>query len=74
MCSVATLDFNQEATYDFRDMAAFLQRNQNFYNTTEPMEEDKPNDEIKNTQVAGKQSYFDWLRSAFKERAPLSLQ
>lgn len=60
MCSVATLDFNQEAKYNFRDMATFSQRSLNLYKTTEPMEEDKQKDERKDTQVVGNQSYFNF--------------
>lgn len=40
-CSVATLNFTQESTYDFPDMSKFSLKSLNFYNTTEPVEEEE---------------------------------
>ncbi|CAN9193893.1 unnamed protein product [Alternaria alternata] len=40
-CSVATLNFAQESTYDFRDMSKYSLKSLNFYNTTQPAAEEK---------------------------------
>jgi hypothetical protein len=38
---VATLNFAQESTYDFRDMSKYSLKSLNFYNTTQPAAEEK---------------------------------
>ncbi|KAI4645679.1 hypothetical protein J4E93_005256 [Alternaria ventricosa] len=67
-CSVANLNFTQEATYDFRDMNKFCQRSLNFYNTTEPAEEERRDED--HLQATG--SFFDYYDQPSKNARRLA--
>ncbi|KAG9194562.1 hypothetical protein G6011_04597 [Alternaria panax] len=63
-CSVATLNFAQESTYDFRDMSKFSLKSLNFYNTTEPVGDEKRNDR--------EEDYFDYYDQPSKNARRLA--
>ncbi|KAL1798602.1 hypothetical protein ACET3X_002639 [Alternaria dauci] len=63
-CSVATLNFTQESTYDFRDRSKLLLKSLNFYNTTESAGEEK--------QDSGDGSYFDYYDQPSKNARRLA--
>ncbi|KAI4917371.1 hypothetical protein J4E90_003878 [Alternaria incomplexa] len=70
-CSVATLNFTQESTYDFRDMSKFWQKSLNFYNTTEPAEEERRDGDVYSA-VTGTGSFFDYYDQPSKNARRLA--
>ncbi|KAI4942915.1 hypothetical protein J4E86_009862 [Alternaria arbusti] len=70
-CSVATLNFTQESTYDFRDMSKFWQKSLNFYNTTEPAEEERRDGDVYSA-ATGTGSFFDYYDQPSKNARRLA--
>ena len=70
-CSVATLNFTQESTYDFRDVSKFWQKSLNFYNTTEPAEEERRDGEEYSAATGGG-NFFDYYDQPSKNARRLA--
>ncbi|KAI4938290.1 hypothetical protein J4E85_000729 [Alternaria conjuncta] len=60
-----------ESTYDFRDMSKFWQKSLNFYNTTEPAEQERRDEDVYSA-ATGTGSFFDYYDQPSKNARRLA--